>query len=133
MSGFLQRYQTNKGWEEEGIWVDMGGGVQVKVTRITSQKSREVRRRLEKPLMRKTRGDDLPLETLEYLLTEQLAQAVIVDWRGVTDENGNDLPCTLEHRREILTKFPDFREDVATAAMSRVTFQEEAQEEEMGN
>lgn len=133
MSGFLERYQTDKNLEEEGVWVDLGGNVQVKVARITSRKSKEVRRKLERPMVRKNRSDDLSIDQLEQLMTEQLAQAVIKDWRGVTDDEGNDLPCTVENCRTILTKFPDFREDVATASLEKETFRTAALQEELGN
>lgn len=133
MSGFLERYQTDKNLEEEGVWVDLGGNVQVKVARITSRKSKEVRRKLERPMVRKNRSDELSIDQLEQLMTEQLAQAVIKDWRGVTDDDGVELPCTVENCRMILAKFPDFREDVATASLEKETFRTAALQEELGN
>lgn len=133
MSGFLDRYQTDKSLEEEGVWVDFGGGVMVKVARITSAKSREVRRRLERPLARKNRNEELTLDQLEHLMIEQLSQAVVKDWKGVTDEKGKELPCTVENCRDILNKFPDFREDVATVSMEKATFQQNRMQDELGN
>lgn len=133
MSGFLERYQTDKTAEEEGVWVDFGGNVQVKVARITSKKSKEVRRKLERPLVRKNRSDDLSVEQLEYLMTEQLAQAVVQGWRGVTDDEGNELPFTVENARAVLNKFPDFREDIATASLEKETYRTAALKDELGN
>lgn len=133
MSGFLERYQTDKTAEEEGVWVDFGGNVQVKVARITSKKSKEVRRKLERPLVRKNRSDDLSVEQLEYLMTEQLAQAVIHDWKGVTDDEGNELIFTVDNARAVLNKFPDFREDIATASLEKETYRTAALKDEMGN
>jgi hypothetical protein len=31
MAGFLDRYNTDRGLEEEGVWVDFGDGVKVQV------------------------------------------------------------------------------------------------------
>lgn len=133
MSGFLDRYATDKTLEEEGVWVDFGDGIMVKIARITSKKSKELRRRLERPLVRKSRGGELSIDQLEYLMTEQLSQAVVQDWKGVTDENGNELPCTPDNCRTILNKFPDFREDIATVSLEKETFRAERHEEELGN
>jgi hypothetical protein len=133
MSGFLDRYKTDKSLEEEGVWVDFGAGVQVKIARITSSKSKDVRRKLERPMVRQSRGQDLTLEQLEYLMIEQLAQAVVKDWKGVTDEEGNPLPFSEANCRDIISKFPDFREDIATVSMERESFRNVALQEELGN
>ena len=133
MSSFLERYKTNKSFEEEGIWVDFGGGVKVRLTRASSNRSREVRRRLERQHARKMRNQDIPPEIMEKLLIEQLAQAIVLDWDGVTDLSGNSVPCDEQHRRQVFTDFPDFREDVMSASLTKETFLDEVREEELGN
>lgn len=132
MSSFLQRYKTDKNLEENGVWVDFGD-VRVKIARITSKRSRDVRRQLERKYARKFRGQDIPHDVMEKILIEQLAQAVVMDWKGVTDASGREIPFNTEAARSIFTEFPDFREDVASAALMKETFLEEAREEELGN
>lgn len=120
MSKFLDRYKTDKKLEEEGQWVDLGDEILVKVARLNSERSQAVRRKLEKPYS-KIRGN-IPEDISEEILTKQVAEAVLLDWKGVTDDNGKDLECTYENRYKMLKEFKDFRFDVVTCSMEAETF-----------
>lgn len=127
MPSFLERYKTDKNLEESGVWVDYGDGIEVCVRRMNSAKSRETRRRLEKPYTKGFRGQDMPESLQEELMNKQLAEAIVVDWKGIPDpENeGKMLPCTPENVLKMVSTFPDFRDDIMAASMERATFQQE--------
>jgi hypothetical protein len=127
MASFLERYSTDKKLEETGTWVDYGDGVRVQIRRMNSLKSREVRRKLEKPYTKGFRGQDLPDTLQEELLNKQVAEAIVVDWKGVPNpDNPKELlPCTPENVLKVVTAFPDFRDDIVAASMERATFQHE--------
>src|ERR1043166_2259135 len=89
---FFDRYSTDKVAEEEGQWVDFGDGIKVQLRRLNCKKSRDVRRRLEKPYAKQFRGQDIPDEIQERMLNAQLAKAVIVGWEGVPNpDNTSEL------------------------------------------
>lgn len=125
MPTFLERYQTNKHLEEDGVWVDYADGLEVKIRRMNSTKSREIRRKLEKPYTKGFRGQDMPDSLQEELLNKQLAEAIVVDWKGVPDPKDvtKMLPCTPENVLMMVTEYPDFRDDILAASMERATFQ----------
>lgn len=127
MASFLDRYSTNKDLEETGVWVDYSDGLKVKLRRLNSVKSREVRRRLEKPYTKGFRGQEMPESLQEELLNKQLAEAIVVDWEGVPnpDDPKQQLPCTQENVLMMVARFPDFRDDIIAASMERATFQQE--------
>lgn len=127
MTSFIERYKTDKNLEENGTWVDYGDGLQVQIRRLNSAKSREVRRRLEKPYTKGFRGQDMPESLQEELLNRQLAEAIVVDWKGVPDPEDPKkmLPCTPENVLRMVTEFPDFRDDIMAASMERATYQQE--------
>lgn len=127
MAGFKDRYATDRSLEEEGVWVDYGDGLKVKVRRLNSKHSRETRRKLEKPYAAQFRNRDMPESLQEELLNKQVAKAIVVDWEGVEnpDKEGEQLPCTEENVLRMITEFPDFRDDILTAAMERTTFEKE--------
>lgn len=127
MMNFLQRYATDKTAEEDGQWVDFGDGLEVKLRRLNSVKSREVRRKLEKPYAKQFRNQDMPDSISEMILNNQLAKAIVVEWKGVPDPDDmtKELPCTEENILHMMQSFPDFREDILAAAMERATFQKE--------
>lgn len=134
MSSFTKRYATNETAAEEGVFVDFGDGIQVKVARFDNKQSRDLRRKLEKPYRNiLQRNRQLPPELEEKLAIQQIAEAVIKDWKGITDENGKEIKFTPEAAKEILTKYPDFLNDVLTVSMERDLFRQEALEEDVKN
>lgn len=135
MPNFMDRYSTDKDAEEQGQWIDYGDGLKVKLRRLNCTKSREVRRKLEKPYAKQFRNTEMPESILEMLLNNQLAKAVVVDWEGVPNPNkpSEQLPCTEENVLRMIQDFPDFRDDILTASMERATFQKEDTKAAEGN
>jgi hypothetical protein len=133
MSKFTQRYQTDKNLEENGVEVELDEGVSITFRRISSEKSREVRRRLENPYKRQIRTNTLSTKVQEDLLLKQLAEGVLINWKGVTDAEGNDLPFSPENALKVFKDFPDFLNDVATAVQERDFFKKEDLEADVKN
>ena len=132
-SAFQKMFQTDRNLEEEGVIVDFGQGVKVKVARMQSERSRAVRRRLEKPYRKRFQQNDVPDDVMENILICQMAEGIILGWEGVTDEEGHPLECTEGNIKKVLTKFPDFKDAVAQASMTRETFMQEEAEEDLKN
>ncbi len=130
MAGFNDRYATDTSLEEEGVWVDYGDGLEIKVRRLNSKHSRETRRKLEKPYTAQFRNRDMPEQLQEDLLNKQVSESIVVDWRGVPDpaDEKKMLPCTPENVLKMVSDpaFKDFRDDILTAALARETFAKEA-------
>lgn len=117
--GFFKRYKTDKTLEENGVWVDLGEDVHVLVGRLTSKRTREVRRRLMRPYesMR-----EVPPELEDKINIQVMAEAVLLDWRGITDEEEKAIPYSREAAIKLLSDFPDFRDEVAGASLRRDIF-----------
>ena len=62
-----------------------------------------------------------------------IAEAVIVDWKGAKDRNGDEIPNTTEAKLKVLKDLPDFRNQVAAVAMERETFKRELDEDAVKN
>lgn len=133
MAGFFERYNTDRNLEEEGVWVDYGDGVMVKLRRLNSKHSREVRRKLEKPYTAQFRAREMPDSLQEQLLNKQLSESIVVDWKGVPnpDKPEEELPCTPDNVLKMVSneQFKDFREDILTAAMSQTAFEKETRKD----
>lgn len=142
MAGFLDRYNTSREYEENGVWVDFGDGVKVQIRRLTSKISRDYRRKLEKPYSAQFRNREMPDSLQEELLNKQVSGAVIVNWEGVPDpdapapkkdEKSAELPFTIDNALRMCKDFPDFRDDILTAAMERTTYEKQAREDARKN
>lgn len=123
--GFLSKYKTDKTAEVAGVWVEMDEGVEIRVARLNNEKARDERRKLEKPYRN---FQQVPDKVSEEIMRKVVARTVLVDWRGLTDEDGKAVPYSAEKAEELFVAYPDFLNDVVGASMARETFQAQATE-----
>lgn len=126
---------TDREAEEQGQWVEIRTGLQYRIRSITSKKVRE----FDHTLMKKQRAlyianqGMLPLETLDRNEVLRVARAVLTDWRGQTDREGNVLPFSVEAAERVMTDLPRIRQDILTAASTEETYRAETQKALEGN
>lgn len=126
-------FGTDKSKEEDGTWIDVTDTISLKLRRFRSRAAREAAKRFSKQYATaKKRG--LTDEQAAEMTTKVMAEAIIVDWKGVEDDNG-PLACTFENKFAILSdeEMEDFREFVATNAHERDLFAHELDEDAEGN
>jgi hypothetical protein len=103
-------FETNVAEGEHGKWYEILPGISFKVRRFTSSASLNSRRRLLTALASKIEDDGTMPEGLDdELMIEQIADAIIADWKGITDRDGKVLTCTLENKRKVLADLPDIK------------------------
>lgn len=66
----------------EGVWVDLGDGLQVRVASMKSERYEDALERILKPHRVAMKTNTLPEEVLEAAVIEATAEAVLLDWRG---------------------------------------------------
>lgn len=119
-------FATDERLEEDGAWVTVNDlyGLKIKVRRLRAEASLKayediVRETFGEGKLRKP--DDLTQGQSQEILVRQLARAVLIDWRGVYDEDGNPVPYSEEAALNLLA-MKDFREFVYQSANERDTF-----------
>lgn len=127
-----KQYKTDTSLEEDGISIEFDG-FSVTIRRASSKTSMDVRKRLEAPYVKVMRGRDLPPKLAEEILIKHLAEGIIVDWEGVTDESGKTLEATTENKIKVLTDLPDFRAELIGLAIERDLFKAEQDEDSVKN
>lgn len=133
--------ETDTEAEEEGRWFTNifrdESKIDIKLRRMTSKKSMDARRRLEKGYRKYLKNGEFPEHILERVLNEQVASGVIVDWRNikVRDEAGKlvDLPYSQEAAIMLLTKLKTFRDGVFLMSTNMDNFRREEREELVKN
>lgn len=139
--GFNDLFGTDADAEEDGRWFFIGPYMEIKLRRFTCKISRKVRTKLEKPYRRGGfRGKELPEELAEAITIKQMAQAIIVDWRGKNwktdpDKKGNrrKIEYSQEMAQQLLDASMDFRNQVATLAFDMDGYRVEDKEETAKN
>lgn len=120
---FLNKYKTDKRAEVEGVWVEIDNGVSFRIARLNNDKAREMRRTLEKPYRN---FQTIPDSKSEEIFRKIVANAVLLDWKGMTDEAGVPISYSPEAVERILKEYPDLLNDVVMLSAARETFQAES-------
>jgi len=116
--------------EENGKWFELGEGAKIKLRSFQSERSQKVRESLEAPyLALKRSGKGIPQGEQETLLIRQMAQAIIADWEGFTDEDDEVIPFSQKAAEEKLTTYREFRNLVARLVTDDDAYKAEAKEE----
>lgn len=126
-------YKTDEKKTESGVWVEDIGlpGIDFKLKRTSNNPQySEMSRRLLRPYRRQIANGKLDVEIQNKISNKVLAHTVIVDWKGIKDENGEDIPFTAKNAIDLLTAYPDLADDIMTAASDIGNFLVDTDDEE---
>lgn len=119
--------------ETEGVWVDAGAGLRLKIARANNANFDKVLSRLTRPHLQRIRNGSFPDEDMKKLVWQATAETILLDWENLEDEEGNEVPYSPEKALELLTEYKDFRDMVSSYAQDATLFKQELDEEAKGN
>lgn len=130
-----EKFGTDKKSEQEGIILDYGDGVTIKIARAGGSNVR-----FEKAVQQKMRKfglqakhDLLEPEQMRSVMREVFAETVVLDWTGFTDKEGETLPLNRENIIKVFTDLPDLFDDVLEQSRKASLFKQTLLESEAGN
>lgn len=127
-------YQTDRTAEEDGKWFDsFGPNIAFKIRRFSSKKSQAVRTGLEKPYAKMSRNGVLPESVQEGIFHKHLANGIVVDWKGVYDMDGNEVPFSVDAAVDLFEKLPDLAREIVLLAINMDNFRDGHKDEVAGN
>jgi hypothetical protein len=125
--------ETDAKAEEDGKWFkDVfgdGTNIDVKLRSIMSQASLACRRRLDKTFRRHMKNGDYPPEIMKQIMTEQIVEGVLLDWKGIYDRDGNEIVYSKPAAKKLLTALHHFRDRLAVLSNSLEGFKVEERED----
>lgn len=115
--GIDKTFRREDRLEAEGVWFDFGD-IQLKMARAggSNKKYAASLAKRMKPYQGALQFDALPQETREHVIQEVYAESVLLDWKGVIDEEGNAIPFTYENVIDLLQSYPEIFNMVLTEA-----------------
>jgi hypothetical protein len=120
---------TDRAAEEQGRWFEdiLGpmSGVHVKLRRMTSPPVDKAYQSLIQANHHRMVKGKFPKEVDEELLYEMLGDAVILDWKGIFDDEGNEVVFSPETAKAYVKDYPDFRRLIVNLAGSMDAFRKE--------
>lgn len=114
----LSKFKQDVVSAEDGTMVDMGDGLVVTVARIGNKKYNESIKKQTAPHQRQIRNKNLPDEVFETIMNHAIADAVLIGWDGLQDENGVNIPYSKEKAFEIMSNpaYKDFKDSIVDLA-----------------
>lgn len=130
-----EKFKTNRKAEQEGIILDYGDGQTIRIARAGGSNIR-----FEKSVQQKMRKFGLQAkhellepEQMRSIFREVVAETVILEWTGFTDEEGNNLPLTRENAIKVFTDLPDLFDDILEQSRKASLFKDSILENEAKN
>lgn len=126
-------FGTSAAASEDGKWFDLSPKISIKLRRLKSKKSRKTRERLEAPYKHLMRNGQLSQEVQDDLADKQIAEAIICDWKGFTDMQGQPLPYSPAAALKLIRALPDLRDEIASICLRMDNFRDEEASEIVKN
>jgi len=86
----------------DGIWCPFFAGIELKIARANNPAYTKQLEKLEQPYLRQIRTATLDMETRLSLNMQAAAKCILVDWKNIEDESGNEIPYSSEKALEFL-------------------------------
>jgi hypothetical protein len=125
----FSQFKTDKTLEVEGVWVKLDESSAIKVARMNNPKMQAFVRKRSRITRRGAGAPDIP----DDVIIEGMSQFVLIDWEGMQDDTGTDLPYSNAAAYRVLKEISDFRSLVIDLSQNMETFRAEAIEEDTGN
>jgi len=119
---------------QKGIILDYGE-FKIRIARAggaNTDFNRSLRARI-KPYKKQIEHNLMDNDLAQQILAEVYADSVILNWSGVTDEEGNELEFTRENVIKVLTDLPELFNDIQAQAQELSNFRELEIEDEAKN
>jgi len=134
-SSIYEKFGTDKNLEREGVVLDYGDGLEIRIARAGGSNSKFEKSTQQK--MRKfsqqLKHDLLEPEQMREVMREVLAETVVLSWKGVTDRAGKELPFNVANCIQLFKDLPDLFDDVLEQSRKANLFKQSVLEDEAGN
>ncbi len=121
---------NNKDSEENGKWLDLGGGTSFKVRAFHAKAVTERRELENKPYLTLQRaGIEIPEDKQEEIGLAVLGGAIIADWKGVKNKAGQLVPYSEEEAVAILKAIPKLGGVIMSFSLDAQQYKDEVVEE----
>jgi hypothetical protein len=112
-----------------GVWVDIGQDAHIKIAKFGTNKYQLAAMRHTRKYQAQIRAGRPDPESLADITANILADSVLLDWRGITEDDAS-LPYSRANAYRLLRDYPDFRAMVEQYANDMSLFQDAMDMEE---
>jgi hypothetical protein len=129
----LSKLKVDAKKETDGVWVEVGEGLELLIAGADNPEYRKYRDKLVKPFIRRVRTNLMSAEDTEDITRRAMARYVLLGWRGLEDDDGNPIQYSEKKALEILRESRELFNIVADFASDRALFRAEVEGESEKN
>lgn len=129
----ISRFATDPNKELTGVWLPMGGGIEVLVARLGNPEFNAFVTRTGKALGPGVRSGNVDPKDAEDLTKRAVAKHVLLGWKNLEDDDDQPIPFSSEKALEIFNEFPEFFRSVMNLASDVDNFRRDVVEAAKGN
>lgn len=111
----------------DAAWTSIDGA-SFQVAQANNPKFQRVFQTLQLPHRRKLDKGTMDPSESQKIAIEAMAAGLIIDWKGIQDPEGKDIPFSKEVAIVLLTQRPDIREHIQEFALELENFRAETVE-----
>ena len=115
---------------EEGIWSPEFNGAEFKVAYAGNVRFARIKDRIEKPHRRQIEKGTVDPKDQRSWMIQSLAEGILMDWRGVTNSSGQEVPYSVKAGIAALTNDEELRDFVMTFSMDLANYKAQEAETE---
>jgi len=125
----ISEFATDVQAEVEGVWIDVGDGLKLRVARFGNKRFQRYLASMAKPFSRTSPTNEIA----EGILRKAIARHVLMDWENLTEEDGTDIGYSEEKAVELFESHNDFYMLVQDLSKEVDNFKRTTDEEAEGN
>lgn len=133
----LSKFAIDLESAKNGVTVDLGDGLSVTVAQAGAGNPRyqKVLRQLLKPYERQLKANTLDDDVFEDQVTKAYVEAVLLGWKGLEDDEGNEITYSKDKAYEILSNKENFafKQQIIDLANEQAVFAKELKDDTKSN
>lgn len=126
----ISSFATDLDLEENGVWVDIGDGGSLLIARLGNPRYTKAVREISKPHKALIRNKTISEDLSDELLLKAMAQAILLDWKGIEDDKGKEIKYSKDAAFQLLKDLRDFRNLVTEICQEQAAFRRDELAEE---
>ena len=128
----LSRFKVDKQRATEGVRVELGQGAWIRVARAKNARFVAFVQDKLAPYANQVRLGTLDPAIMMEVTVEAVARHILLDWGGLLDAEGEELPYSVENAIQVLTELEEFAEIVDKSSTDKALFRADQVESAVG-
>ena len=103
-------FKTDTNLEKDGIWFDVSLGISFKLRRFGGANANKVSQSMakyHKPYAKLIDAKKISEEETTEIMAKVFVDSCLVDWKGVTNEQGEAIVCNFENAVQLFKTLPE--------------------------